>query len=109
MIQRVEMGRSLDPGVVSDLAATLSEQIARGVDGVHLDTSRVVEFNSQSLESLVDFAALCRSRGLDLVLVDPSELLGMALTITGLADRMQTVSGAELVSTPSTDDEESDA
>ena len=35
--------------------------------------------------------------------------IAAALTITGLADRMQTVSGAELVSTPSTDDEESDA
>ena len=31
MIQRVEAGRSLAAGVVSDLVATLSEQIGRGV------------------------------------------------------------------------------
>ena len=110
MIQRVEVGRSLDPGVVSDLAATLSEQIGRGVDGVHLDASRVVEFDSQSLESIVDFAALCRSRGLAFVLVDPSELLEMALTITGLRDRMQLSAGEDLVaSAPVGDDGEDEA
>ena len=89
MIQRVEAGRELSHGAIADLGATLSDQVARGVTRIHLNTSRVVDFDSQALESLVEFEELARSRGLAFLLIDPSELLTLALTITGLHDRVE--------------------
>jgi anti-anti-sigma regulatory factor len=89
MIQRVEAGRELSHGAIADLGATLSEQIVRGVTRIHLNTSRVVDFDSQALESIKEFEELARSRGLAFVLVEPSELLTLALTITGLIDKVE--------------------
>ena len=88
MIQRVEAGRELSHGAIADLSATLSEQVARGVTSVHMNSSRVVTFDSQALESLLEFDELTKSRGLTLVLVDPSQLLSVALSITGLSERL---------------------
>ena len=89
MIQRVEAGRELSHGAIADLGATLSDQLGRGVTRIHLNTSRVVDFDSQTLESIKEFEELARSRGLSFVLVDPSELLTLALTITGLIDKVE--------------------
>lgn len=89
MIQRVEAGRELSHGAIADLGATLSEQIGRGVTSIQMNTSRVAEFDSQALESLMEFDELAKSRGLSFVLVDPSELLVTALSITGLKERLQ--------------------
>ena len=89
MIQRVEAGRSLAAGVVSDLGATISEQIARGVTAIHMDASRVVEFDSSSLEALLDFDAKATSRGVSFVLTGPSEVLRTALVITGLDAQLE--------------------
>jgi len=88
MIQRVEAGRELSHGAMAELGATLSEQIGRGVSAIHLNTSRVVDFDSQALESLLEFDELSKSRGLTFVLVDPSELLSVALDITAIQDRL---------------------
>ena len=93
MIQRVEAGRELSHGAIADLGATLSEQIVRGVSRIHLNTSRVVDFDSQALESIKEFEELARSKGLAFVLVDPSELLTMALTITGLLEKLEVKRG----------------
>ncbi|MBM3984635.1 MAG: hypothetical protein FJ296_02915 [Planctomycetes bacterium] len=89
MIQRVEAGRELSHGAIADLGATLSEQIGRGVTSIQMNTSRVVDFDSQALESLMEFDELAKSRGLSFILVDSSELLATALTITGLARRIE--------------------
>jgi anti-anti-sigma regulatory factor len=89
VIQRVEAGRELSHGALSDLEATLPESVAHGVLAIHMDASRVLAFDSQSLESLVEFHELAMSRGLEFVLVDPSELLGVALRITGLDQRLE--------------------
>ena len=88
MIQRVEAGRELSHGAIADLGATLSEQAGRGVSSIQMNTSRVVDFDSQALESLLEFDELVKSRGLSFVLVDPSELLTVALNITGLEGRL---------------------
>ena len=88
MIQRVEAGRELSHGAIADLGATLSDQVARGVTAIQLNTSRVVDFDSQALESLVEFDELAKSRGLAFVVADPSDLLTVALTITGLIGRL---------------------
>ena len=93
MIQRVEAGRELSHGAIADLGATLSDQIVRGVTRIHMNTSRVVDFDSQALESIKEFEELARSRGLSFVLVDPSDLLTMALNITGLLERVQVKRG----------------
>jgi anti-anti-sigma regulatory factor len=93
MIQRVEAGRELSHGAIADLGATLSDQIVRGVTRIHMNTSRVVDFDSQALESLMEFDELAKSRGLAFVLVDPSDLLTMALNITGLLERVQVKRG----------------
>jgi anti-anti-sigma regulatory factor len=101
MIQRVEAGRELSHGAIADLGATLSDQIARGVTAVHMNSSRIVTFDSQALESLIEFDELTKSRGMSFVLVDPSDVLSMALSITGLFERLtieadgQGVSGGE--------------
>lgn len=89
MIQRVEAGRELSHGAIADLGATLSDQIARGVTTIQLNASRVMDFDSMALESLVEFDELARSRGLHFVLAAPSDLLAMALSITGLKDRLE--------------------
>ena len=100
MIQRVEAGRSLTAGVVSDLGATISEQIARGVTAIHMDASRVVEFDSASLEALLDFDAKAGSRGVTFVLTDPSEVLATALTFTGLGRQLEIAEASELADAP---------
>ncbi|MGQ0552558.1 MAG: STAS domain-containing protein [Planctomycetota bacterium] len=89
MIQRVEVGRDLSHGAIGDLGATLSEQIGRGVTSLHLNTARVMSFDSQALESLVEFNELARARGLSFVIVDPSEPFAVALSITGLESRFE--------------------
>jgi anti-anti-sigma regulatory factor len=93
MIQRVEAGRELSHGAIADLGATMTEQIGRGVTSLQMNTSRVVDFDSQALESLMEFDELAKSRGLEFVLVSPSELLTLALTITGLKDRLNIRAG----------------
>jgi anti-anti-sigma regulatory factor len=95
MIQRVEAGRELSHGAIADLGATLSDQIVRGVTRIHMNTSRVVDFDSQALESLMEFDELAKSRGLTFVLVDPSDLLTLALSITGLKERLEIRRGEE--------------
>ena len=95
MIQRVEAGRELSHGAIADLGATLTEQVGRGVTGIQLNTSRVVDFDSQALESLMEFDELAKSRGLTFVLVDPSDLLTLALSITGLKERLEIRRGEE--------------
>ena len=89
MIQRVEAGRELSHGALADLGATLSEQIGRGVTSVQMNTSRVVDFDSQALESLIEFNELAKSRGLTFVLVHPSAMLSVALSITGIETRFE--------------------
>ncbi len=93
MIQRVEAGRELSHGAIADLGATLSEQIGRGVTSIQMNTSRVADFDSQALESLMEFDELAKSRGLSFILMDPSDLLTTALTITGLSARIETRRG----------------
>jgi anti-anti-sigma regulatory factor len=88
VIQRMEAGRELTHGVLQDQGATLSEQIARGVTAIHINVSRVVNFDSQALEGLTEFDELAKSRGLKFVLVEPSEVLSVALLITGLDQRL---------------------
>ena len=88
MIQRMEAGRELTQGVLQDQGATLSEQIGRGVTSIHINVSRVVNFDSQALEGLTEFDELAKSRGLEFVLVDPSDVLALALSITGLDQRL---------------------
>jgi anti-anti-sigma regulatory factor len=88
MIQRVEAGRELSHGAIADLGATLSEQLGRGVTGISMNTSRVVDFDSEALESLLEFDSLAKSRGLEFVLHNPSEVLSVALSITGLDERL---------------------
>jgi len=84
----MEAGRELTQGVLQDQGATLSEQIARGVTSIHINVSRVVNFDSQALEGLTEFDELTKSRGLEFVLVDPSDVLSLALSITGLDQRL---------------------
>ncbi len=104
MIQRVEAGRELTHGAIADLGATLSEQVARGVTTVHMSAARVSQFDSQTLESLLEFDALARSRGLSFTLIDPSDLLQAALRVTGVDSRIQVRQGeGEVDSSP--DDE----
>jgi anti-anti-sigma regulatory factor len=89
MIQRVEAGRELSHGAIAELGATLSEQIGRGVTSISMNASRVVDFDSQALESLLEFDSLAKSRGLLFVLHEPSELLTTALSITGLEEKLE--------------------
>lgn len=89
MIQRVEAGRELSHGALTELGATLSEQIGRGVTSISMNASRVVDFDSQALESLLEFDSLVKSRGMSFVLHEPSELLSCALAITGLEDKFE--------------------
>jgi len=93
MIQRVDAGRELTHGAIADLGATLSEQVARGVTTVHMSAARVSQFDSQTLESLLEFDALARSRGLAFTLIDPSDLLSAALHVTGVDSRISVQQG----------------
>jgi len=89
MIQRVEAGRDLGPQALANLGQALPGLMQKGVRVLSLDASHVVEFDSRSLEALLEFDALVRSRGLGFEVVEPSELLHAALTVTGLAARME--------------------
>ena len=96
MIQRVEAGRDLGAQALTNLGQALPGLMQKGVRVLSLDASHVVEFDSRSLEALLEFDALVRSRGLRFEVVEPSEVLQAALTVTGLADRMEVVqAGAE--------------
>ena len=99
MIQRMEAGRELSHGVLQEQGVSLAEQIARGVTSIQLNVSRVVNFDSQALEGLTEFDALAKSRGLEFVLVDPSDVLALALSITGLDQRL-TITRGEAAPTP---------
>ena len=88
MIQRVEAGRDITAASLADLGRALPQLVSQGVTAVSIDVSKVVEFDSGSLEALVEFDALARNRGLLLELSGVPEVLGLALQITGLADRL---------------------
>ena len=88
MIQRVEAGRELTQASLTDLGRALPELISAGVTKVFLDASRVVEFDSHTLEGVLEFEAFARSRGLHVAVVNPSEPLALALDITGIWDRL---------------------
>lgn len=89
MIQRVASGRDLSHGAVSDLEATLIELASRGVTGLFLDAERVLSFDSESLEALLELDASAKARNLHFALVNPSDVLRIALEITGLADTVE--------------------
>jgi len=88
MIQRVEAGRELGKAALVDLSEALPDLISQGVTTIYLDTSRVVEFDSNTLEAILEFDALARSRGLEVAVVRPSEALTTALFVTGIWGRV---------------------
>lgn len=94
MIQKVEAGRDLTAASLSELGKALPELITQGVTQVHLDASRVVEFDSATLEGLLEFDALAGSRGLSVALTDVSEVLHAALEATGLDERISVHEGS---------------
>jgi anti-anti-sigma regulatory factor len=49
----------------------------------------VVDFDSGALESLLEFDSMAKSRGLEFVLNNPSDLLSVALSITGLDEKLE--------------------
>lgn len=89
MIQRVEAGRDLSAKSLSELGKALPELIKQGVTEVQLDASRVVEFDSATLESLLEFEALAGSRGLKVSVAELSEVFAAALDVTGLSERLE--------------------
>ena len=89
MIQRVEAGRDLGPQALADLGKAMPELIGQGVKVLLMDVTRVAEFDSQTLEALLELDALLRSRGLGFQISGPSEVFGLALAVTGLADRLE--------------------
>jgi anti-anti-sigma regulatory factor len=91
MIQKVEAGRDLGPQALTDLGKALPELFSQGVTVLSMDASKVTEFDSQSLEALLEFDALVRSRGLEFQLSAPSEVLALALSVTGLSERLDVV------------------
>ncbi len=91
MIQRVEAGRDLGPQALADLGKAMPELIGQGVKVLLMDVSRVTEFDSQTLEALLELDALLRSRGLGFQISGPSEVFGLALAVTGLAERLEIV------------------
>ncbi len=97
MIQRVEAGRELTQAALNDLGRALPELISAGVTQIYLDTSRVVEFDSHTLEGILEFDAFARSRGLHVAVVRPSELLAVGLDISGLWERLDVREVAEPV------------
>lgn len=94
MIQRVEAGRELAQPALADLGKALPELIKQGVTEVYLDASRVAEFNSATLEGVLEFDALAQSRGLQMSVVAPSAVFAAALAISGLVDRVSIRDGA---------------
>ena len=88
MIQRVEAGRELAAGALEQLGKSLPELVNQGVTCISVDTSKVVEFDSLTLQAVLEFDALARSRGLEVVIDKPSVVLEQALVITGLAERL---------------------
>lgn len=97
MIQRVEAGRELTQAALNDLGRALPELITAGVTRIYLDASRVVEFDSHTLEGVLEFEAFARSRGLHVAVVNPSETLALALDITGLWDRVEVREASDAV------------
>ncbi len=95
MIQKVDAGRELTQGAVGDLSATLSDQVARGVTGIHMSADHVMTFDSLTLQALVEFDELAKSRGLTFTVVNPSELLYTALRVTGLAGKLEFSRGGQ--------------
>lgn len=89
MIQRVEAGRELGAHHLAELGKSLPDLLSQGVTTIYLETGRVVEFDSQTLESILEFDALADSRGLAVWIIDPSETLALALDVTGLWDRLK--------------------
>jgi anti-anti-sigma regulatory factor len=79
----MEAGRELSQVMLQEQGQLLAEQLSRGVTSIHVNVSRVVNFDSQALEGLTEFDELAKSRGLEFVLVDPSDVLSLALSITG--------------------------
>lgn len=88
MIQRVEAGRELTQTSLGDLGGALPELIGKGVTEIALDCSRVMEFDSRTLEGVLEFDALARSRGLTVSVLAPTEVFAVALHVTGLWERL---------------------
>jgi len=97
MIQRVEAGRDLTQASLNQLGNALPDMVQNGVTAVRIDVSKVVEFDSTSLESLLEFEALARSRGMSMTVVAPGEMLAGALHITGIAERIEIEAGVRPV------------
>jgi anti-anti-sigma regulatory factor len=89
MIQRVEAGRELRQEALEKLGRSLAELLSQGVTSIHVDASKINEFDSEALEGLLEFDALARSRGLDVVILHPSPVFYSALRITGLSARLK--------------------
>lgn len=88
MIKTVESGRDFGPQALADLSKVLPDLSVQGVTVLSMDVSRVAEFDSQSLEALLEFDALVRSTGLAFQLSRPSEVLALALEVTGLLESL---------------------
>ena len=89
MIQRVEAGRELSQAALVQLGKSLPDLMDQGVTSFHVDTSNVMDFDSLTLEALLEFEALAKSRGLEVLIDRPSPVLYQALFITGIAQRME--------------------
>ena len=89
MIQRVEAGRELNQAALVQLGKSLPELMKQGVTSFHVDTSKVMEFDSLALEALLEFEALAQSRGLKVLIDCPSPVFYQALFITGIAGRLE--------------------
>jgi anti-anti-sigma regulatory factor len=89
MIQRVEAGRELNQAALVQLGKSLSELMEQGVTSFTVDTSNVMDFDSLTLEALLEFEALAKSRGLKVLIDRPSPVLYQALFITGIAERLE--------------------
>jgi ABC-type transporter Mla MlaB component len=89
MIQRVEAGRELSQAALVQLGKSLPDLMDQGVTSFHVDTSNVMEFDSLTLEALLEFEALAKSRGLKVLIDRPSPVLYQALYITGIAERLE--------------------
>jgi len=88
MIQRVEAGRELSQSALVQLSESLPDLIGQGITSFCVDTSSVIEFDSLTLEALLEFDALAKSRGLKVLIDQPSAALSQALQITGLVDHL---------------------
>lgn len=108
MIQRVEAGRDLTAASLTQLGRALGDMVQSGVTAVRIDVSRVMEFDSSSLEALVEFDALARNRGLSVSLSGASDVLRLAMTVTGLTERVALESGAVQVAVPADETEGSE-